>query len=160
MLPRNPQNSGPMAGLQGAYSGSALTPFGNQMGDDAGGSWLYDRAVQHEQGFRQHQAAFDAAQPNTSENMQLSMAHSREPMQSYMNPMWSKFYQAVGEAAPGGIRTQGGRGNPMPGLPNSPFSAPSTMFQGGQTSAVTNKAYAPAVQGLQQNKPRNPFQVG
>lgn len=132
-----------MYGLQTAHGQDANDPLGGA---------LYGRAVQQEQGFKQGQYAYDMAQPSTSANMQLSMAHSREPMSTYQHPEWSKFYQAVNEAAPGGIKPPVGRGDPMSGVPNAPFAAPSTMWQSGQSSAVSGRPYNPqqaAVQGLQ-----------
>ena len=77
-------------------------------------------------------------------------------MQSYQNSAtdpqgFNTMMQSIKENAPGGIKTPTGRGDPMAGVPTSPYGGPSTMWQGGQTSAVTNKAFDPmqAFRGLQ-----------
>lgn len=132
--------------------------FGNAPGQDPNGGYLHQRAtadsLKYLQGLNE--------QPLGSDPMGIQR---NAAMQSYQNtatdPMgFNTMMQAIKEAAPGGIRTPSAHGDPMHGLPNAPFSAPSTMWQGGQSSAVNGNMYQPAVNGLQQNKPRNPFQVG
>lgn len=142
--------AGPVQGLQNAIpdpnAGGAVMSTGD-VNDPLGGA-LYERAVQQEQQFKQAQTQHDTMQPNTSENMQLSMSHSREPMSTYAYPEWSKFYQALNENAPGGIKAPR-RNDPMPGVPTTPLGQPSTMWQGGQLSAVTGLGYGQqALQGL------------
>lgn len=142
--------SGAVQGLQNAIPNpNAGMTMPVDQNDPLGGA-LYGRAVEQEQQFKQGQAQHDAMQPNTSENMQLSMAHSREPMSTYAYPEWSKFYQALNENAPGGVRGPKHEGDPMPGVPTAPLGQPSTMWQGGQTSAVTGKPFDPqqALRGL------------
>jgi hypothetical protein len=58
-------------------------------------------------------------------------------------PDWAGFFQGLNESAPGGIRAPGGHGDPLPGLPNSPVGLPSTMWESGQMSAVTDQPYKP-----------------
>ena len=62
------------------------------------------------------------------------------------DPNWQGFYQALNEHK-AKIQAGGRRGgDPLPGLPTAPFNAPSTMWQPGQTSAVTGRPFDPTQQ--------------
>lgn len=132
----------PLDGLNQAFTpkqGPGLDP------NDAGGAALQQRAVDSSNRY---------LQTLTPENDPWGIernAGMQSLIQAGSDPMgFSRFLQAVNERAPGGITTPSHRGDPMSGLPNAPFAASSTMWQPGQSSAVTGRPFDPslAIQGI------------
>lgn len=127
------------------YAPRIGVPVNNQ--EDPLGNGVIMRGLQGYWNGRQNQIHED----NSQGNVMAASIHGGGPLP---DPNWQGFYQAMNERAPGGIAPSHGRGDPIGGLPNSPFGAPSTMWQSGQSSAVTNKPFTPqfnpqqAVQGL------------
>ena len=141
-------------GLQN-FSFNAPQQFGNVAGSDPLGIALRQRSVASaNRGVQGIQFGDDPLGVQRNAAMQSLINASSDPQG------FNTMMQAVNEAAPGGIQTPGRRGNPMPGLPTSPLTTPSTMWQKGQQSSITNQAFAPAMKGLEKQKPKNPYQVG
>lgn len=141
-------------GLQN-FSFNAPQQFGNVAGSDPLGISLRQRSVaSSNRGVQGIQFGADPMGIQRNAAMQSLVNASSDPQG------FNTMMQAVNEAAPGGIRTPSGRGDPMKGLPTAPLGQPSTMWQRGQQSSITNQAFAPAMKGLERQKPKNPYQVG
>lgn len=116
------------------YAPQVGGPINNQ--EDPLGSSVIMRGLQGFWGGRQNQIHED----NDQGNVMAASIHGGGPLP---DPGWQGFYQAMQERAPGGIAPSHGRGDPMPGLHNSPFNftAPSTMWDSRQSSAVTGQPF-------------------
>lgn len=138
-------NAGAMNGLANGYS---TPPINNQ--EDPLGIALRQRSVTGEN-------AGVTGIPFGADPMGIQhQAAIQSLVQASSDPQgFNTMNQALNERYPSGIHQSAKSGPAMPGVPAAPNMTPSTMWQSGQTSAVTGSPYDPAVAitGLQQQKP-------
>lgn len=123
-------NAGPLVGLQGAYG----APINSQ--DDPLGIGIRQRSVAGEnKGLQEIPFGADPLNIQHQAAIQSLVQASSDPQG------FNTMNQSILERLPHGIKGARHEGDPLPGIPTSPLSAPSTMWQSGQSSAVTGQAF-------------------
>lgn len=126
-------NMGPLEGLRGAM-GLTNPPINNQQ--DPLGIGIRQRSVASENlGLQSIPFGADPLNIQHQAAIQSLVQASADPQG------FNTMNQAIKEQMPGGLRGGRHEGDPLPGLHNAPLTPPSTMWQGGQSSAVSGQEY-------------------